>query len=170
MSEEKDKRHMIEAIRLARKALEEGGAPFGALIVDSDIDEIVCVGNNHSSVDCIWHGEIDAVHELSKVAEKENESVYSLCAKRNFELYTTAEPCPMCMGGIMWAGIQKVTYGTSIEALIGYGWRQINVPCSTIAEATHPRKEGFQLRGGFVEEETNKLYEVVPDWAKAVQG
>ena len=91
------KKHMEEAIRLAKKATAEGGAPFGTLIVDADTDEVVCVGRNHAAKDCIWHGEMDAISELSKVAASNpapngRDDVYYYCANRNLELYTTAEP------------------------------------------------------------------------------
>ena len=108
--------HMEEAIRLAQKAVAEGGAPFGTLIVDADTNEIVCVGRNHAAKDCIWHGEMDAISELSKVAAANpvpdgRDDVYYYCVNRNLELYTTAEPWWVDLGLICFTYFQKPNWG-----------------------------------------------------------
>ena len=47
-------------------------------------------------------------------------------------LYTTAEPCCMCQGAILWSGIQEVCFGTSIARLQSLGWKQIEIPAAEI--------------------------------------
>ena len=46
------------------------------------------------------------------------------------EVYTTAEPCPMCMGAIVWAGIPKVFFGSTVKHLLACGYPQIDMMCS----------------------------------------
>ena len=127
-------KHMIKAIELANGAIANGEAPFGAVIVDIANDEVVAQGANHAKLNSIWHGEMDAINNLSNCAKSEGISVYQYCSQHKLELYTTAEPCPMCMGCTIFTGISKVTYGTSIEKLSNYGWNQISVTCDELAQ------------------------------------
>lgn len=80
------------------------GGPFGAVITDMD-GNIVAVGNNRviKNNDPTAHGEIVAIREACKIL-----NTYDLS---NYILYTTAEPCPMCMAAIIWANIKTVYYG-----------------------------------------------------------
>ena len=91
------------------------GGPFGAVIVRSG--EVVASGHNHVLVnnDSTCHGEIDAIR---KAEQKLNTYDLSGC-----ELYTTGEPCPMCLAAILWANIDKVYYGCTIEDNEKIGFR-----------------------------------------------
>ena len=89
---------MRRAIVLAREAEAAGGEPYGALIADAS-GAIVAEGRNHASNNPLWHGETSAIANLSRLI---NTSVYDVAG--NLTLYTTAEPCPMCMGAILWSG------------------------------------------------------------------
>jgi tRNA(Arg) A34 adenosine deaminase TadA len=86
---------MRRAIVLAREAEAAGGEPYGALIADAS-GAIVAEGRNHASNNPLWHGETSAIANLSRLI---NTSVYDVAG--NLTLYTTAEPCPMCMGAIL---------------------------------------------------------------------
>ena len=92
------------AISEARKGISAGhGGPFGCVIVkDGKI-----VGKGHNEVvkrnDPTCHGEVMAIRDACK-----NIGSFDLSG---CDLYTTAEPCPMCAGAIMWANIKKVWYG-----------------------------------------------------------
>jgi len=99
-------RHMRRAIKLAANVPD---VPFGAIIVDRDTDTILSEGWNKTSHNPTWHGEIDASNTLA---------ASSIGIKgKNLVLYTTAEPCPMCQGAVLWSGIETVVYGTSIRSL-----------------------------------------------------
>jgi tRNA(Arg) A34 adenosine deaminase TadA len=87
--------------------------------------KIVAEGWNKSLTNPTWHGEIDAINQLAK-SQAEHEG-------QDLVLYTTAEPCPMCQGAILWSGIETVVYGTSIRFLQSQGWRQIDI----LAEVRH---------------------------------
>ena len=107
---------MRMAINEAKKGIRNGhGGPFGAVIVkDGKV-----VGKGHNQVlknnDPTCHGEIMAIHKACK-----NLGTYDLSG---CELYTTGDPCPMCMSAILWANIDKVYYGCSMADTEEIGFR-----------------------------------------------
>ena len=94
---------MRQAIALARESVAQGGGPFGAVIVRAG--EVVAQGNNRvvPSCDPTAHAEVTAIRAA---AAKLGTFDLSGC-----ELYTSCEPCPMCLGAIYWARIDRVYYG-----------------------------------------------------------
>ncbi len=137
---------MRRAIELAANVPD---LPFGAVIVDASSGQVVAEGWNKSSINPTWHGEIDA---LNRLAESQVDFDRS-----HLVLYTTAEPCPMCQGAILWSGIGTVVYGTSIRFLQNLGWRQIDI----LAEEVVRRSPSWRctLIGGILEQECNALFE-----------
>lgn len=107
---------MIMAIKEAKKGIESHhGGPFGAVIVkDGKV-----VGKGHNQVlknnDPTCHGEMMAIHKACK-----NLKTFDLSG---CELYTTGEPCPMCYAAILWANIDKVYYGCTIQDNENIGFR-----------------------------------------------
>ena len=107
---------MKEAIKEAYKGInQKHGGPFGSVVVKNG--EII--GRGHNMVlkdkDPTCHGEIMAIRDACKNL---NSFDLSDCI-----LYTTAEPCPMCKGAILWANISKVYYGCNIEDTDKIGFR-----------------------------------------------
>ncbi len=139
-------RYMRRAIELAAHVPD---LPFGAVIVDAGSGQIVAEGWNKSSVNPTWHGEIDALNRLAESPKRFDRSP--------LVLYTTAEPCPMCQGAILWSGIETVVYGTSIPFLQSLGWRQIDI----LAEEVVRRSPSWRctLIGGVLEQECNALFD-----------
>ena len=108
---------MRQTIELAKESVHNGQSPYGALIVDPSTQSILVEGKNHASQNPIWHGEMDAINRLAEYLENNGgKSVYQVAP--NLELYTSAEPCPMCMSTIEWSGFGRVYYGTSIPYLM----------------------------------------------------
>lgn len=122
--------------------------PFGAVIVHRETGEIIAEGWNKSADNPTWHGEIDAINQLFRSGHSVDGS--------ELILYTTAEPCPMCMGAILWSGIESVVFGTSIRFLHDLGWRQITISAQEIVD----RSPGCRcvIRGGILEKECNELF------------
>ncbi|HEY4651723.1 MAG TPA: nucleoside deaminase [Pontibacter sp.] len=99
---------MREAIRLSIDKMEEGcGGPFGAVIVRNG--EIVARGYNNvlGSKDPTAHAEVEAIRKACAAL-----GTHQLT---DCELYTSCEPCPMCLGAIYWARPKKVYYANSRE-------------------------------------------------------
>lgn len=104
------------AINEAKKGIRNGhGGPFGAVIVKND--EFIAKGHNQvvKNNDPTCHGEIMAIH---KACKKLGTFDLSGC-----EIYTTGEPCPMCMAAILWANIEKIYYGCNILDTEEIGFR-----------------------------------------------
>jgi tRNA(Arg) A34 adenosine deaminase TadA len=117
-----------QSMRLAIKKAEANPVfPFGAVIVRAVDSVVLAAGVNNGSLNPTLHGEIAAINDY--VARHGNRGW------ENLILYTTGEPCPMCMAALAWARIGGVVYGTSIETLRQFGIDQILVPASTIISA-----------------------------------
>lgn len=106
---------MRRAIELSRTGMEAGdGGPFGAIVVKGR--EIVGEGWNRviATNDPTAHGEIVAIRRATASLGDFNLS--------GCELYTSAQPCPMCLGAIYWARIDRIYYGNSAKdaAAIGF--------------------------------------------------
>ncbi|APS38464.1 MULTISPECIES: nucleoside deaminase [Salegentibacter] len=103
------------AIQLAEEGMDKGqGGPFGAVIVKDG--EIIAEANNKvtASNDPTAHAEVVAIR---KACEKLQDFQLENCI-----LYTSCEPCPMCLGAIYWARPKKVYYALTREdaAKIGF--------------------------------------------------
>lgn len=114
-SDENKKTFMREAIRLSIDKMKEGkGGPFGAVIVNDG--EIIARGFNQvtSSNDPTAHAEVDAIRKACQVL-----GTFQLTG---CDLYTSCEPCPMCLGAIYWSRPDRVFYGNTKEdaAAIGF--------------------------------------------------
>ena len=139
------KLYMQRAIELATNVPD---FPFGALIVDRDSGKILAEGWNKSAINPTFHGEIDAINQLVKSSPGIDGN--------KLALYTTAEPCPMCQGAILWTGIEMVVFGTSIRSLQKMGWRQIDI----LAEEVIRRSPAWKctIIGGVLEQECDALF------------
>jgi tRNA(Arg) A34 adenosine deaminase TadA len=98
---------------------------FGALIVDTQSGETLMRARNAVAVenDPSAHAELRTV----RLACKKRKS-YSL---RGYTLYSTCEPCPMCMANALWAGLDRVVYGVTIEDANRH-CRQIQISASEL--------------------------------------
>lgn len=107
-----DQYFMAEAIQLARENMNKNlGGPFGCVIVKDG--QIISRGTNRvtSANDPTAHAEIVAIREACKLLQS-----FQLTG---CTIYTTCEPCPMCLGAIYWARPSKVIYaGTKSDAAL----------------------------------------------------
>ncbi|HSN08451.1 MAG TPA: nucleoside deaminase [Hanamia sp.] len=111
----REEKFMESAIALAEKGIEHNeGGPFGCVIVKDD--KIIGRGNNKvtSTNDPTAHAEIIAIREACKYLDS-----FQL---QDCEIYTSCEPCPMCLGAIYWARPKVIYYGNTRKdaAKIGF--------------------------------------------------
>lgn len=102
---EQDRYFMRQAIRLASVSVRRGGGPFGAVIVK---DGQVVAGSSNSvtiDVDPTAHAEVNAIREACRRL-----GTFDLSG---CDIYTSCEPCPMCLGAIYWAHLDRVFYGNT---------------------------------------------------------
>ncbi|MEN0057589.1 MAG: nucleoside deaminase [Bdellovibrio sp.] len=100
------KEFMLRAIELSRKNMQAGaGGPFGAVIVKDGI--VIGEGWNKvtSSNDPTAHAEISAIRNACETVKNFN--------LENAEIYTSCEPCPMCLAAIYWARIGRIYYANT---------------------------------------------------------
>ena len=98
---------MMKAIELSVKSIKMGGGPFGAIIVKDN--EIIGEGKNSviNSNDPTAHAEIVAIRSACSSINS-----YDLSGA---VMYSSCEPCPMCLSAIWWARIQKIYFGNTRE-------------------------------------------------------
>lgn len=102
---EQDREFMREAIRLANESVKNGGGPFGAVIVK---DGKVLAGLSNSVTidnDPTAHAEVNTIREACRKL-----GTFDLSGS---VIYTSCEPCPMCLGAIYWAHIDRIYYGNT---------------------------------------------------------
>ena len=109
-----NKEFMRKAIELSVENVKNGGGPFGAVIVKGD--EIVATGVNRVTAhnDPTAHAEVSAIREACRRL-----GTFDLSG---CEIYTSCEPCPMCLGAIYWAHLDKIYYGNNKDDAADIGF------------------------------------------------
>jgi tRNA(Arg) A34 adenosine deaminase TadA len=122
--------------------------PFGAVIARVADGRIMAEGVNASSRNPMLHGEVAAMNDyLHRHGNRDWPAMV---------LYTTAEPCAMCMSALVWAGIGGVIFGTSLAGLKRAGIDQIDISAATVVAAS-PFWHG-EVLGGVLASETDPLF------------
>lgn len=105
MITEQQKIWMREAIALSSRNIDNGGGPFGAVIVKDG--KVVATGANRVTADNdpTAHAEVSAIRAAAKQL-----GTFDLSG---CEIYTSCEPCPMCLSAIYWARIERIYYGNT---------------------------------------------------------
>lgn len=111
---EQDKEMMREAIRLADESVANGGGPFGAVIVKDG--EIIAATSNRVTLDNdpTAHAEVNCIRMACKRL-----GTFDL---PGCTIYTSCEPCPMCLGAIYWARIDRIFYGNNRQDAADIGF------------------------------------------------
>lgn len=102
-----DERFMQMAIELSKESVATGGGPFGAVIVRDG--EVIATGTNRVTVTCdpTAHAEVSAIRAAcSKIGD------FRLTG---CTVYSSCEPCPMCLSALYWAGVERIFYGNTKE-------------------------------------------------------
>ncbi|QJT11367.1 nucleoside deaminase [Oceanidesulfovibrio marinus] len=142
---------MQRAIDLSKKSLACGGGPFGAVIVKND--EIVGEGMNCvvSKNDPTAHAEIVAIRMAC-----ERLATFNLSGSI---IFTSCEPCPMCLSAIWWARIDKIYYGNTRHDAAGIGFDDADIYNEIAVENVKRRLPLLQL----MHSESIKVFQ---EWAE----
>ena len=100
-----DAKYMRMAIGIAEENVDNGGGPFGAVIVRQG--EVISTGANRVTANCdpTAHAEVSAIRAA---CQKLGTFKLDGCT-----VYSSCEPCPMCLSALYWAGVERICYGNT---------------------------------------------------------
>src|SRR5271155_3923642 len=147
---DRDKAIMTELVRFtARSFRTPSPVPFGAAIVHSQSGDLLYRARNAvmRERDPSSHAELRTVRLASKRIGKPSLAGYTL--------YSTCEPCAMCMANALWAGLDRVVYGATIEDASRH-CKQIHIPATEVASRADME---CVVEGPFLREMCNTLFD-----------
>ncbi|MCX2746145.1 nucleoside deaminase [Mangrovivirga sp. M17] len=130
-------------MKMAIDIAKESKTPFGAVLVDSEGQQ-VAMPNTSKADGPTAHAEMNVLRRMDELDYDYPEDL---------TLYSTVEPCPMCMGAIIWAGIGTLVYGASINDAAKYS-NQIMVSCNELVQRSNA---DILIKGGYMADECNAL-------------
>jgi tRNA(Arg) A34 adenosine deaminase TadA len=151
-----EEKFMKTAIELAKESALENDYALAAIVIKNG--EVVGIGKTRLK------------HENDPTVHAEIVAIRDACQKlgsrflNNCILYTTHEPCPMCAAAAIWARMQGIVFGATLQDALErqnlknkFTWRQINISCEDVLSKGEPKLE---LIGGFMRKECNELFEL----------
>lgn len=132
-------------MKAAIEIAEKHRTPFGAALAMGNELFVTAANQTTELHDPTAHAEVMAIRKLGEYLKKTNLS--------GFTLYTTCEPCPMCMSAAIWAKIDTVFYGCDIPLITKY-MGQIDLRAEKIAEFG---STNILVQGGFMIDECEVL-------------
>ncbi|MFJ8630799.1 nucleoside deaminase [Streptomyces sp. NPDC093568] len=141
-------RFMWLAVEQARK---NPKWPFGAVIVDTRTGEVRGSGVNTGADSPLLHGEVVAMNDY--VRRQGNQGW------ADTTLYTTGEPCSMCMSAMAWANLRRVVWASSIDEIRRTDIVQIDLTARQVAASARSFYTPELLLGGVLADHTNRLFE-----------
>ena len=144
---------MRRAIAVSENSVRNGGGPFGAVIASKD-GEIIAEASNSVTIDHdpTAHAEVNCIRKATAKL-----GTFDLAG---YDIYTSCEPCPMCLGAIYWAHLDKIYYANDRKdaAAIGFDDDFIYQELELKNEDRHKKKELL------LPEEAKKAFEM---WAES---
>jgi len=144
-----DAEHMRALIGFTARSLPtQRPRPFGASIVQTKSGKTLlqALNNVAQESDPSAHAEVRAIRLATKRLKQLSLGGYTL--------YTTCEPCPMCMSAALWAGLDRVVYGATIEDANRH-FNQIQIPATEVAARSDMR---CQVDGPFLRSDCYALF------------
>jgi guanine deaminase len=149
---------MKQAIVKAREGIATGNSPFGACVVKNS----QLIASAHNSVwpdtDPTAHAEVNAIRRTARVLRTID---LSGCI-----MYTTCEPCPMCLSAIHWSKIDRVVYGATIADAAGAGFNELKFDAKRLAKEGGSKLVVEQLDDQTTCRECAALFQ---EWKKAAK-
>jgi tRNA(Arg) A34 adenosine deaminase TadA len=136
-----------QAIAAAREGIATGQSPFGAVIVRDG----TVLASAHNTVWCdsdpTAHAEVNCIRAVSRALRTIDLS--------GCDLYSTCEPCPMCLSAIHWAKIRRVVYGAEIGDAAAAGFSELRIPARELA---HMGGSSLIVEGGLLADECRAVF------------
>jgi len=150
-----DEVHMRLAIEAARAGIAAGQSPFGTAIVRGDT--VLALAHNQvwATGDPTAHAEVTAIRQAT--------ALLGSITLDGCVLYSTCEPCPMCMAAIHWARLDRVVYGAAIADAAVAGFHELHLPAATLVELGG---SPVRLQTGCLTDECRALF---PEWLASGQ-
>jgi guanine deaminase len=144
------------AIEKTREGTDAGQSPFGSLIVREG--KVVAVTHNTVwlTTDPTAHAEVNCIRAAAKAL---NTIFLHGCT-----LYSTTEPCPMCLSAIHWAKIERVVFGATIGDAAAAGFHELFVPAKDLATLG---KSPLKVESGLLQAECAALFDEWKNSGKA---
>jgi len=136
-----------QAIALARQARAAGNHPFGALLALDGSVVVTAQNTVNTDRDPTAHAETNLVAAAIRQLSRDE--------LRRGVLYTSCEPCAMCVGTIYWAGIRALVYGLSSRELAAMARRDFVIPC---AELFARAAEQVTITGPLLPDEAREVH------------
>lgn len=148
-----DAEGMRRALDACREGIRAGQSPFGAAIVRDGV--VVAVRHNtvRLDTDSTAHAEMNALRSACRTL-----GTYDLSGT---VLYSTVEPCPMCLAACHWARVGRVVFGASIADAQAAGFNELSVPA---AELARMGGSPMQVEGGLLREVCAAMFD---EWKAA---
>ncbi|MDW7696007.1 nucleoside deaminase [Flammeovirgaceae bacterium SG7u.111] len=158
MTKAEHSKFLKEAINLAQEGMNIGGGPFGAVVVKDG--KIIGRGNNKvtSTHDPTAHAEVMAIRNACQTLGD-----FQLT---DAVIYTSCEPCPMCLGAIYWSRLEKIYYACTRQDAADYGfddefiYKEINIDPSkrSIPAIPLPKSEAITIFENWKQNENKTPY------------
>jgi tRNA(Arg) A34 adenosine deaminase TadA len=142
-----NERLLAAAIDLSRQARVAGNHPFGALLAIDDVAVLTARNTVHTDADPTAHAETNLVALAIKQLAPEQ--------IRRAVLYTSCEPCAMCVGKMYWAGVRSLVYALPATELAAMAGGDFLVECRTLFART---SEPVQVLGPLLVEEARAVH------------
>lgn len=110
----KDEIYLRQAVEIAKQNIEKSGGPFGAIIVKDNEVVAQCGNSVTNDNDPTAHAEVNCIRSACK---KLNTFDLSGCV-----IYSSCEPCPMCLSAIYWARLDRLVYAATRQDAAGAGF------------------------------------------------
>jgi tRNA(Arg) A34 adenosine deaminase TadA len=145
--------YMRRAIDVTREGIAAGQSPFGSVVVKDG--RIVAATHNTvwRDTDTTAHAEVNCLRAAAKALATID---LSGCT-----LYSTCEPCPMCLAAIHWAKVDRVVFGATINDAAKAGFNEMHVPAAELARMGGSR---LKVESGLLQDECAALF---GEWKRA---
>ncbi|MGH9554442.1 MAG: nucleoside deaminase [Terriglobales bacterium] len=121
-----DQEFMRMAVEKGRQGIAAGQSPFGAVVVRGG--ELVAAAHNTVWLDCdpTAHAEVNAIRQAARALGRIDLG--------GCEMFTTCEPCPMCLSAIHWSKIARVVFAATIDDAAAAGFSELRVGAQELAK------------------------------------